>query len=287
MTVPAAVVAGVPPAPATLDHLTWAARYAQSLGVELRLTHTYRNRSASRDSTIDPGMRAWTRLREIADQLRTRFPGLEVSERLVEGSPASGLVLAGDDARVIVVGHRTRWAPIELLGGSTAARVIGQARCPVVVVPPRASWTEPDRPIVVGVDDTRHSRRTLGHALMLAEHLGTSVRAVHCRAQLGTDSDLRTALSQLASRHPAVPVPLGEFTGRVLSALAWHAQFGFLVAVGSTAGGHLRRGLRRLLARTSRPVLVVGPHVDDPRPLEMPPGLLFQLPNTTLHATRS
>jgi hypothetical protein len=69
---------------------------------------------------------------------------------LREGRPGPSITAEGNDADLIVVGHRGD-SQISLMLGSTANYVLHHARCPVVVV--RGDRAEPPRRVLVGVDD--------------------------------------------------------------------------------------------------------------------------------------
>jgi nucleotide-binding universal stress UspA family protein len=60
--------------------------------------------------------------------------GVPLETRLLEGSPADGLVAESRDADLVVVGTRGRGGFSSLLLGSVSAEVAHHARCPVVLV---------------------------------------------------------------------------------------------------------------------------------------------------------
>ena len=63
---------------------------------------------------------------------RDKYPGLRVTDHLVSGRAAHRLLMAADDASLVVVGHRASAGP--RLGPVTHS-VIHHATCPVAVVP--------------------------------------------------------------------------------------------------------------------------------------------------------
>ncbi len=104
-------------------------------------------------------VRAWGAMRnwrlspqehaELADQVRSEnqqlvddairtaavgHEGVQVSSRLVHGSPAQALIDASTDARLVVVGSRGRGAFRGMLLGSTSRAVLHSAHAPVAVV---------------------------------------------------------------------------------------------------------------------------------------------------------
>ncbi|MET8625129.1 universal stress protein [Kitasatospora sp. NPDC004669] len=77
-----------------------------------------------------------TGLAEALEPWRARHPEVEVTDELVRGKPAVTLVDAAATARLLVVGRRTRHAPLRHHHlGPVAHAVIHHVRCPVAVVP--------------------------------------------------------------------------------------------------------------------------------------------------------
>lgn len=72
-------------------------------------------------------------LKAIADE------GVDVTGQVVENSPASALLDAATDADLLIVGSRGHGGFTGLLLGSVSAQVIHHARCPVLIVRPKAS----------------------------------------------------------------------------------------------------------------------------------------------------
>lgn len=83
-------------------------------------------------------------------RLIARTSDERLSPVLREGRPGPSITAEGNDADLIVVGHRGD-SQISLMLGSTANYVLHHARCPVVVV--RGDRAEPPRRVLVGVDD--------------------------------------------------------------------------------------------------------------------------------------
>jgi nucleotide-binding universal stress UspA family protein len=59
----------------------------------------------------------------------------EVTVRAVDGFPANELLLAADEAEVLVVGSRGTGGFARLLMGSVSTQATHHAKCPVVVIP--------------------------------------------------------------------------------------------------------------------------------------------------------
>jgi nucleotide-binding universal stress UspA family protein len=75
-------------------------------------------------------------------------PGVQVSMRVVEGTPGPVLVDAARDARVLVIGSRALGALRAALLGSVSRYCAHHAGVPVVVVPAVQQSRRPDMPAV-------------------------------------------------------------------------------------------------------------------------------------------
>ena len=65
---------------------------------------------------------------------REAYPGLDITERVVEGLPAQALVKAADQAGLLVVGSRGHGGFARLMLGSVSHALIHSAPCPVAIV---------------------------------------------------------------------------------------------------------------------------------------------------------
>ncbi|MCG7523123.1 universal stress protein [Streptomyces sp. OfavH-34-F] len=74
-------------------------------------------------------------LAEALAPWRTRFPDVPVTEHVEIGGAGEVLLSAASDAQLLVVGRRTRHAPVGTRIGSVAHAALHHARCPVAVVP--------------------------------------------------------------------------------------------------------------------------------------------------------
>ena len=75
--------------------------------------------------------RAVARLAQDASRGRN----VVITSEAVEGPPAEALLLAAEDAAILVVGLRGHGGFAGVLLGSVSQHVVARARCPVVVVP--------------------------------------------------------------------------------------------------------------------------------------------------------
>ena len=74
--------------------------------------------------------------RVARDQVQQVVGGdARVTTSVIQGEATDVLLAAADDADLLVVGHRGHGQFMQLLFGSTSARVSNRSPCPVVVVP--------------------------------------------------------------------------------------------------------------------------------------------------------
>jgi len=138
VTAPASpvVVVGVDGSTGSRDAVRWAAGYARMAGAELRAVASWR--WPNYVTRIPPGvdLEADTRrtVQEVVAEIRTEFPEVPVSERVVEGPGGPALLSQAADATLLVVGARGRAAYPGMLLGSVAEYCVRNGPCPVVVV---------------------------------------------------------------------------------------------------------------------------------------------------------
>ena len=100
---------------------------------------------------------------------------------LVEPDDPSGLILeAADNASLVVVGKRGLGAFARIIVGSTSIGVAGRASCPTVIVPD--SWDQAraaTKPVLVGIDVTKHDDATLAFAFERAHELHVPLVALY------------------------------------------------------------------------------------------------------------
>lgn len=116
---------------------------------------------------------------EAAAAVRAAAPDVEVTARVVNGSPATVLVRESARAALVVVGHRGRGGFAGLLVGSVAAKVAAHADCPVLVVRPVSGSGPNAGRVVVGVDGSSHTEALLEFAFQAASLRGLGLTAVH------------------------------------------------------------------------------------------------------------
>lgn len=223
--------------------VSWAAAEAHRRRAPVHVVHV------SDDPQQDDASRRW--LNSAVDQARREVPGVEMHPEIARGHPASELVRKSTDAQLVVVGS-TGLSPLKsTLLGSVSAKVATHARCPVVVVRDSRS----DGPVVVGLDNSRHSQAALHFAYEAAAARQTELVAVQVWqepeplpivpllgeeiAELNAETE-RVLAEQLAGwseRYPAVPVRrIGE-RGHPVVALTHLGRQAQLVVVGHRGRG--------------------------------------------------
>lgn len=174
------VVAGIDGSETALGGARWAAEVATSYALPLTLLHAIPQHDfhftappAGREYGADPD-------RVLADAeaaVRSTHPDLAIRTVAVRGAIATALTDASQAARLLVLGagrsgHR-------VLGGN-AARTVHRAHCPVVLWRPSvAKRTGKPLPIVVGIDESDASARTLAEAFDIARALQAPLTVVH------------------------------------------------------------------------------------------------------------
>lgn len=128
-----------------------AAAQAQRLGVELQILCAVPQYSGSL-AWVPAAMDREAIFADIQAQLdagvlwlKSHFPELEITTRLVDGSPVEVLVDASRDSELVVVGTRGRGGFAGMLLGSTSDGVLHHAQGPVMVVPDREDPRLADR----------------------------------------------------------------------------------------------------------------------------------------------
>ncbi|MCP3768810.1 universal stress protein [Streptomyces sp. MAR25Y5] len=176
----------------------WAAREARLLGLPLRLVHVRksvpeRRGRASLAGTDDRQRGAEQMVREVAEEVRARHSGLDVTTEQSSGRPAEVLARAAEGSELLVLGSRGLSGIGGFLVGSVGLSVVAHAERPVVLVraggqaadeyetgPAGApSAAKPFRPIVLGLDAEQPDEEVIGFAFAAAARRATSLRVVH------------------------------------------------------------------------------------------------------------
>lgn len=261
---PAGVVVGVDGDPATLRAIGWAAHEAKRRELPLDLVQILPPSSRPEDELRAPSGRALS-LMESARRLAVGAePGVSPRLSVADGVVGPSLVAVARQARLLVLGSRGHDGALDLTIGRTLVHALGQAQCPVVVVPPRwdpaAAHTGP---VVAGVDGSPESDGAVVLAAEVADRWQSrlTIAAVTRHQDPGTDGEARrlltTARAGVSARHPDLPVEevVGHGTpGEELLACARDGAA--LLVVGSRGRGAL---VGSLIGSTSQAVVRFAP----------------------------
>jgi nucleotide-binding universal stress UspA family protein len=179
------VVVGVDGSPSALDAARWGAREAARRGTAVELVsafgwlETKHLHDHGLGASFRETMSARTReeVSAAAEAVAQAAPGIEISERVVEGFPVPLLVAASPRAELVVLGDRGLGGFTGLLVGSVAIGLAARAACPVVVV--RGERPSDAGPVVVGIDGSPISEAALAFAFEAAAAREVPLVAVH------------------------------------------------------------------------------------------------------------
>lgn len=287
------ILVGYDESPESAAALQWATARAGAMEADLRIVYAadppvplpwtsgtlLPGNSIVLHSAAKVARRAATQVRRGGSSVRVRSEG-------VVGSPAAELIARSDGAAFVVVG-RSRYGKLAELG-SVSFALASHARCPVVVVQGGPGRTVgPDRPVVVGVDSSRSSRRALSFAARIAAPSNAPLVVVSAWAsperepwmgQLWADSGraadlvasaserarvaVAEAIAQVHDEHPDLDVVGHAQEGRAQEALLQEDRQAGLVVVGSRGHGGfpglmLGSVSRAMLRQSVVPVAVV------------------------------
>lgn len=200
---PRTITVGLDGSPESRAAAEWAAREAQLRGLPVKLLQVW-------EPVPEPMALAqllgadthqhWTErvLREAAEELRSRHPGVEVTTAHVTGKPAEALARAARDAELLVLGSRGLGGIRGFLVGSVGLAAVASTERPVVLVRAGKQTTgerttaEPEtddagkpstaaavRPIVLGLDAAGSDEALLAFAFDAAARRNVPLRVVH------------------------------------------------------------------------------------------------------------
>lgn len=258
------MVVAVDHAGTAVDALDWATAEAATRRCPLRIVHAFRppmsdpyGVASPTDNLVTARATAEMLLRTAADRAHSVASDVDVSTRVLTGTPSHALLGEADDVRLLVLGSRARHGLRGLLTRSVSIRVAAQASCPVVIIkPPQADppgWSPPR--IVVGVDGAESSS-ALGFAFQAARQRDLPLFAVRAwapdrpadlegicgrttRAEVQARRTAERALAHWRSVFPDVPVHTTLVRGDPASALINQSHRAALLVVGTRGRGHL------------------------------------------------
>jgi nucleotide-binding universal stress UspA family protein len=188
---------------------------------------------------------AYALLDQLAAGLHQRYPGLTISTEVASLAGGITLISESRSASLVVVGSRGEGGFARLLIGSVAGQIATYAACPVIVVPPADPPSDPpadphadpgaepdadpdaasEGPVVVGVDGSEFTRRTIGFAFDEAAARHCPLIAVHvwCLPRFGGFTD-----DTVWSKDPSqAQIQLREAADRLLaeSMAGWQSAY--------------------------------------------------------------
>ena len=232
------VVVGVDGSAHARKAAEWAAAEAASRHAPLRLVYAYQLPVAGyagysmAPSDLGRVMRAEGRrmLSEVADDLRTRHPGLDVHTRLFQGDAVVALRRASETARLTVVGSRGQGRVAGTLLGSVALAITAHGSAPVAVIPVDGPGWTPTGPVVVGVDGSPTSEAAINFAFEEA-----AVRGAPLVSRARLDRPAADAVRRIAHRHRTIG---GERTAAARRAAGpWRDKFPDVEVISVVAHG--------------------------------------------------
>ncbi len=130
------IVVGIDGSAGSKDALTWAAGQAVLTGAHLRAVASWRwpNYVTRVPPGADPGGDTARTLAETVAPVQSAYPGVTISEHVVQGPAGPALLTQAENAGLLVVGAQGRAAFPGMLLGSVAEYCVRNGPCPVVVV---------------------------------------------------------------------------------------------------------------------------------------------------------
>jgi nucleotide-binding universal stress UspA family protein len=215
---------------------------------------------------------------KVLDDLVDQAVGhdVEVARVVVCDLPGKGLLRAGEDAALLVVGARGIGGFRALLLGSVSRQVLHRATVPVAVI--RDGAERSGQPVVVGIDGSGPSQRALAWAVDHARRRQVPLIAVHAWHEPATatafsalspdpaeiaaraEAFLRYELEQVDTTGLIAPVDARAVADRPSAALVEASTLASVLVVGSRGRGQLA-GLGsvsdQVAHHASSPVVVV------------------------------
>ncbi|AQU71231.1 hypothetical protein BBN63_25515 [Streptomyces niveus] len=278
----------------------WGAREASLRNAPLRLVSAWEWQPYSRASLDSNEMaEQWSRRVpvETAAELRSHYPGLDITAERLTGPPPQMLGRAAAESQLLAIGVGGLGGRTGFLGGSVASATVSVAERPVVLVgsgrrsaehgvgegeehgedasgdehpgpvgaAPVIGGPVGAGPVVVGVDLGRPSEEALGFAFEAASLRSARLDVIHGRHRPPARDEemLQNTLAPWFERYPDVAVREHSAIGKPARELADAGTGAALVVLGLGTRHHLR-GVARIghmnhavLHRCSAPVAVV------------------------------
>lgn len=257
----------------------------------LRLVHVWEGGAHCALPSVDERtFRYWAERipREAAEDLRGRFPGVDISYEQLTGAPARVLTEeTAEETGLLVLGTRGLGGLTGFLLGSVAQSAIAQAHGPVALVRPgtdEKAAPPPTTDVVLGLDVADSPDALIDYAFDTAALRGARLRVVHAwqvppvygfsaatvepgiAAVFAEDvaRELADALRPWRAKYPGVEVLEQPVMGRPGRELAKSAYDSALLIVGRRArrartGSHIGPVTHAVMHHAIAPVIVV-PH---------------------------
>jgi nucleotide-binding universal stress UspA family protein len=201
-----------------------------------------------------------------------------------EGRPEPEILGVVDDydARLLVTGSAALTPVERIMGGSLSAQLAVAARCPVVVVTDDAAMHGAG-PVLAAYDGSDHSLRAARHGAALAARLGRNLVLMHVAApdEPGAQADAALAREMHAAARACADATRGAAQRLDVTlavehgdpveqlSLAADERAAPLIVVGSRGRNALKAALlgsvsAGVVRRADRPVVVAGPHAEEP-----------------------
>ncbi|MGV1027864.1 MAG: universal stress protein [Dermatophilaceae bacterium] len=267
------VVVGVDGSHSSRGALRWAAQWADTHDQRMQVIGAVEHQ-AHRHTTADLWQcDLWKSMvtvleREVA-HVSEHYPRLRIDKLTAWGSPHQVLADASRNAWTVVVGSRGLHPADSRVPESVSSAAIGQAQCPMIVVPAAADSVPSGGPVVLGCDGSAQSLEATAFAFACASRLGVPlvvVKAPHPDAP-PHEGSLCETIQGFGRIYPDVPVTARRADESVRSALCTAADNATLIVVTGAwvAGGGPAGAAARLdlLHRARRPLAFVG--ASDPR----------------------
>ncbi|MFC5139918.1 universal stress protein [Actinomycetospora rhizophila] len=224
---PERFVVGVDGSLGVLAAVSWAAGEAAATGATLHLVHATPGTLPADEPDGGARGRAW--LRRALRAAAAVAPDAAITVAQLEGPPGRALAAVSRSTDRVVLGGRRRRDVDDRHGDATVARLLTDARCPVIVVPPSrtGSWasTPSPRPVLAALRGTVDDRRTLELAGEAARR-----RRVALVAAIGAPPARRHAAIAHAQRAGARRLEVGD---DLLAGLRHLGQRSQLLVVGA------------------------------------------------------
>ncbi|MFF5406784.1 universal stress protein [Streptomyces misionensis] len=298
---PRTIIVGLDGSPESRAAAEWAAHEAEPRGLPVKLVQAWEPVPAPMAEAPLLGAEThqhWTGrvLREAAEELRARHPGVQVTTEQLSGPPAEALTGAARDADMLVLGSRGLGAIGGFLVGSVGLSVLAHTERPVVLV--RAGGKAPDShgkapegtaagtvpvpPVLLGLDTRNPDAAPIEFAFEAAAHRGVPLRVVHGWnppyyypygmapdaeiTETVAESDaaaLKETLGPWRPKYPDVVVTAESYCGSPSLALIEASREASLVVVGrrvrgSAVGAHIGTVTHAVLHHAAAPVAVVA-----------------------------